>query len=490
MFVEMPRSQITHHIFSRREDLAKIGVERKTSNKGMNYQNCAEQECCRKFVVRRVFQRVLGLLVKTGLSGRTGSSSLMLQCHPDASEQQDEQHPVVPRRTDIQEERESDKTEGSEDVATIESEKPFTIALRCKSDRVHQAIDIETHIWRRYQFNEPLLCFSNRGRSTPVTVTSGASEVQIGITRCQLPPGEYRMSISIFDEGGRCLDNVRSLLFSVTGATLRSEDLEPEQYTVVLEVNELLLLGTSMGGARPKAVVEDDLGLWVAKFGRPDDRWNNPRVECAMLELARSCGINSARCKIERVGGKDVLLVQRFDREKTSRGYVRARMISGLTLLRAEESALHRERWSYVLMAEDMRRIVAEPRKDASELFRRMCFNALISNIDDHPRNHSLIAFDQDWRLSPAYDLTPSPSVSQERDLSLVCGDWGRSATVRNVVSQASRFLLDEQEARAIVSSISNQVRTTWYSALRTHGVSKRDAESIKSAFAYDGFEL
>src|ERR1700722_10555469 len=150
-----------------------------------------------------------------------------------------------------------------------------------------------------------------------------------------------------------------------------------------------------MGGARPKVVVVDDYGLWLAKFLRSDDRWNNPRVEHAMLELARSCGINAARSRIENVGGKDVLLVQRFDREKTTRGYVRARMISALTLLRAEESPQMRDRWSYVLMSEELRKVVAEPKKDPAELFRRMTFNALISNTDDHPRSHALIAFER-----------------------------------------------------------------------------------------------
>ncbi len=269
---------------------------------------------------------------------------------------------------------------------------------------------------------------------------------------------------------------------------LVQEELEETSHESI-QIEELLLVGTSMGGARPKTVVEDDIGLWVAKFGRVDDRWNNPRVEHAMLELARSCGINAARSRIESIGKKDVLLVQRFDREKISKGYVRARMISGLTLLRAEESPLHRERWSYVLMAEEIRRLVCEPKTDAKELFRRMCFNALISNADDHPRNHALIAFDTDWGLSPAYDLLPTPSFSQERDLAMVCGDHDRQATAKNLLSQTSRFLLGETEAISIISEMTKQVRATWYNVVRRHGVSERDAELIKEAFTYTGFD-
>lgn len=273
----------------------------------------------------------------------------------------------------------------------------------------------------------------------------------------------------------------------IAEALIKNEIKDPDHDAV--QVQDLILLGTSMGGARPKAVVEDDMGLWIAKFSRADDRWNNPKVEHAMLELARKCGINVARSRIEPVAGKDVLLVLRFDREKVTDGYIRARMISGLTLLRADDAVQVRTNWSYVLMAEEMRRVVAEPKKDALELFRRMCFNALISNLDDHPRNHALIAMDRPWRLSPAYDLTPSPVISKDRrDLAMNCGDLGRYANATNLLTQCSRFLLDRQEAEAVLDKLEEQVRTEWYNTCRSVGVSEEDAELIRSAFNYEGF--
>lgn len=257
------------------------------------------------------------------------------------------------------------------------------------------------------------------------------------------------------------------------------------------QVQDLILLGTSMGGARPKAVVQDHDGLWIAKFNRPDDRWNNTRVEHAMLRLARECGISTAESRIEAVAGKDVLLIKRFDREKTPKGFTRARMISGLTLLHADDALAMRSRWSYVLLVEELRRVVAEPKKDARELFRRMCFNALISNIDDHPRNHAVIARDKDWKLSPAYDLTPAPVIAQERrDLAMECGDMGRYANAKNILSQHARFLLDENEAAKIVSDMKEQVAATWYNTVRASGVSENDAEIIRGAFVYEGFSL
>jgi serine/threonine-protein kinase HipA len=257
------------------------------------------------------------------------------------------------------------------------------------------------------------------------------------------------------------------------------------------QVQDLLLLGTSMGGARPKAVVQDDDGLWVAKFNRADDRWNNTRVEHAMLRLARECGITTAESRIETVGGKDVLLIKRFDREKTAKGYLRARMVSGLTILRADEAPEMRTRWSYVILVEELRRIVANAKTDSRELFRRVCFNALISNIDDHPRNHAVIAKEKEWKLSPAYDLTPSPAVAQERrDLAMDCGDQGRYANAKNILSQHARFLLDQGEAQKMIDDMKQQVTATWYETVRASGVSAKDAETIRGAFVYPGFSL
>ena len=255
------------------------------------------------------------------------------------------------------------------------------------------------------------------------------------------------------------------------------------------QVENLMLVGTSMGGARPKAVVEDEAGLWIAKFNRPDDPWNSARVEHAMLRLARACGLETAESKVIDVAGRDLLLVKRFDREKVQAGYTRARMISGLTLLQTEDTYQSRDRWSYVFLAEELRRVSADPAGDARELFRRMCFNALISNTDDHPRNHALIAKEKDWRLSPAYDLTPATPVSIEhRDLSLICGDRGRFANVENLLSQSGRFLLERSDASGLIAKMEEHVRSQWYGVARSVGVSPRDCEKIAPAFAYPGF--
>ena len=253
-------------------------------------------------------------------------------------------------------------------------------------------------------------------------------------------------------------------------------------------IEELLLLGTSMGGARPKAVVEYQGDLWIAKFGRGDDRWNDARVEHGLLALARACGLNMADSRIETVGGRDVLLVRRFDRDRADGGYRRHRMVSALTLLRSGDGLADRGDWSYLLLADEVRRASARPEDDLRELFGRMCFNAVVSNLDDHPRNHALLAKGRQWRLSPAYDLTPSPVVARERrDLAMACGRFGRYANRTNLLSGHGRFLLGRAAAAALFDGIASTVRAGWHAEMRRAGVSARDCEAIRPAFLYDG---
>jgi serine/threonine-protein kinase HipA len=276
-------------------------------------------------------------------------------------------------------------------------------------------------------------------------------------------------------------------LQEIADAMVRDEDDDktPEQE----QIEKILLLGTSMGGARPKAVVEDESGLWLAKFNRTDDRWNHARVEHAMLLLGRECGLVTADSRITSIAGRDVLLVKRFDRERAETGYYRTRMVSGLTLLRAEDSHRSRDLWSYILLAEELRRVCEEPQRQAHELFKRMCFNALISNTDDHPRNHAAIAKGRSWKLSPAYDLTPSTPISiEQRDLALICGDQGRIARASNLQSQCHRFLLQKDEALRIINDMTNIVSKAWYDVMRSAGASENDCTTVEGAFVYPGF--
>lgn len=276
-------------------------------------------------------------------------------------------------------------------------------------------------------------------------------------------------------------------LVEAADAILADRDADPE---LVKRLEQLNLVGTSMGGARPKAVVEDDDGLWIAKFPKHDDRFDMPRAEHAMLLLAREAGISAADSRLQTVGDRSVLLVKRFDREKTEAGYQRHRMISGLTALQASASATHRDRWSYPLLADVLGRIDADHSRSKPELFRRVVYSALISNSDDHPRNHALIADGRGWRLSPAYDLVPNPQVAQyDRVLAMRIGDEGRLATASNLVSASPRFGVPHDEAKEIVSAMRELVSGRWYQTCKSVGMTEADCGLLAGSFDFEGFQ-
>lgn len=256
------------------------------------------------------------------------------------------------------------------------------------------------------------------------------------------------------------------------------------------QVGELVNPGSSLGGARPKNVVEDEEGLWVAKFPSRSDRWNNAAVEGAMLRLATECGLRASFGKRVRVAGRDVLLVRRFDRKRIDEGYLRHRMVSSLTVLRADDSLQDRAKWSYVLLADELKRWVADPDEDLRELFSRMVFNALISNVDDHPRNHALIAEGSEWSLSPAYDLTPSPQASTERDLAMEVGSaQHRRANRWNLLSECGRFRLSREDASHLIDTMKTTVACRWREVVKECGGTEADVKAIERAFDYEGFE-
>lgn len=248
--------------------------------------------------------------------------------------------------------------------------------------------------------------------------------------------------------------------------------------------------GTSMGGARPKATLEDDGRLWLGKFPERADRCNLQRIEYATLQLARKCGLNVANARIETIGGKDVLMVERFDRQHTDGGYLRFGLVSGLTMLGSDENYLDRDKWSYPLLADNLRRWSAKPDRDCAELFRRVVFNAAVTNNDDHPRNHAAIRTNRGWRLSPAYDLVPAPVVSMERrDLALTIGSFGRTASIYNIVSECGRFGVTPEAATREIDAIVSVLRG-WREQIHECGVSSGDINYIAPAFLPPSFFL
>jgi serine/threonine-protein kinase HipA len=216
------------------------------------------------------------------------------------------------------------------------------------------------------------------------------------------------------------------------------------------------------------------------------------RIEFATLELARAAGLRVCGTRLQTVGEREVLMLQRFDREWSAdaKAYARYGLVSGLTVLDAEDGYLGRERWSYLLLADELRRWSSAPDEDRRELFGRMVFNAMVTNNDDHPRNHALLRTGRGWRLSPAYDILPVALVSQERrDLALTVGRHGRAASLYNLLSRCEVFGLSHDQAQARVNAML-QVVEGWRERFGAMGVARETIAMLEGAVLPASFYL
>ena len=245
----------------------------------------------------------------------------------------------------------------------------------------------------------------------------------------------------------------------------------------------LLRQGTSMGGARPKCTVEWEDELWIAKFPSQGDTLDIPRIEYATMTLAARTSIRVPDVRIISVGGKNIYLARRFDRNSTGNGWVRKGFISSLSLMRWDER--ENARWDYSSMADVMRRYMGQ--EFIEELYRRMIFNILVRNTDDHPRNHGFLV-EKEGKLcfSPAYDIVPAPAmagVGTDFRLAMTIGDQGREATLKNVLTRAPRFGLSSKGAQRIVEEM-REIVGNWREHFEGNGVSGREIDLLSPSFA------
>ncbi|MGH7532391.1 MAG: type II toxin-antitoxin system HipA family toxin, partial [Gemmatimonadales bacterium] len=241
----------------------------------------------------------------------------------------------------------------------------------------------------------------------------------------------------------------------------------------------LLAPGSSLGGARPKASVRDrDSGLAIAKFPKAGDQWPVVQWEMVALELARTAGVRVADARLAAVAGRRVLVVRRFDRH----GAARIPFLSAMTLLGARDNdpVPH----SYPELAEALRRHGARPTADVRELWRRMVFNILIANTDDHLRNHGVLYAGTDgWILAPAYDLNPTPADIRARGHSTALTlDGDTTGDVDVAFGELEWFSLTLTEARAIANEVRGSV-AGWREVARRVGVTKAECDRMASAF-------
>ncbi len=258
----------------------------------------------------------------------------------------------------------------------------------------------------------------------------------------------------------------------------------------------LLNPSSGLGGARPKTtVLQADGQLWIAKFPSRGDRWSNAISEATYLRLAQRCGIQTAETTLLTYGNRRILLVKRFDQAPHEDGRpTRRQYLSAHTLLGLDENVVDRRGWSYLELAHLVRRISESPGADLEELFKRMVFNSLVSNTDDHPRNHAVIGTPSGgWRLSPAYDLVPSSDRSLEaRRLAMACGDipgHERFARRDNLLSGAHYFGLRPDQADRLITDQKDLIQREWENEVRKQGGTAQDCDNIAHAICYEGFE-
>jgi serine/threonine-protein kinase HipA len=247
------------------------------------------------------------------------------------------------------------------------------------------------------------------------------------------------------------------------------------------DLRHILEAGSSLGGARPKAATDRDGVPWIAKFSAKDDTYPVCRSELAAMRLARECGLDVPDTDFATILGRDVYLIRRFDRLIEGNRLRRIPFASSLTMLEAHEIAAHR--YSYRDLAEVLRRFGSDPRRDLRELFRRMAFNILVGNEDDHLRNHAFLLDGRGWRLSPLYDVVPRPRVGSSGRLILAAGERGHEATLANALSGAATFGLKREEAAALLEDLRVRVDARWKAALGEAGIGAIDIERFASCF-------
>lgn len=241
----------------------------------------------------------------------------------------------------------------------------------------------------------------------------------------------------------------------------------------------LLAPGSSLGGARPKASVLDrDGSLAVAKFPHNGDEWNTVAWEAVALSLAANAGVTVPSWRLERVTRKPVLISIRFDRV----GATRIPFLSALSMLSAQD---HETR-SYLEIADALRQNGARVKRDMKQLWRRIVFTVLISNVDDHLRNHAFLHTDSaGWVLSPAYDLNPVPVDVRPRVLSCAIDLDDPTASLELALSVSGYFELSENEANEIVEEVARAVSRWRAEAIRL-GLTKVECDRMASAFEHD----
>ncbi|WP_347986669.1 HipA domain-containing protein [Methylomonas sp. AM2-LC] len=226
------------------------------------------------------------------------------------------------------------------------------------------------------------------------------------------------------------------------------------------ELDQALFHGSSIGGARPKALIEDENKKYVAKFSSSTDLYSVVKVEFIAMRLAALAGLRVAPVKLATAANKDVLLIERFDREKVPQGWTRKAMVSALTLFGLDDMMARYA--SYEIFAEIIRHRFSDPKNTLKELFSRLVFNILCGNTDDHARNHAAFWNGKELSLTPAYDICPQGRTGNEASQAMLIAGNNNLSQIKTCLETAHHFFLSEEDALAIFEKQKQVIETHW----------------------------
>lgn len=258
------------------------------------------------------------------------------------------------------------------------------------------------------------------------------------------------------------------------------------------ELTQALLHGTSIGGARPKALITGGERKYIAKFSSTTDLYSVVKTEFIAMHLAAVVGIDVASVELAHAAGKDVLLVERFDRQSTPAGWQRTVMVSSLTLLGLDEMMARYA--SYEQLAEIIRHRFVQPKVTLRELFARLVFNILCGNTDDHARNHAAFWDGRQLRLTPAFDICPQHRTGNEATQAMLIQGDNRFSRLDVCLAATDQFLLSGDEARAVIDGQIEGIHMHWDRVCEEAGLTTVDKallwkRQFLNPFAFEGYE-
>ena len=243
------------------------------------------------------------------------------------------------------------------------------------------------------------------------------------------------------------------------------------------ELDQALFHGSSIGGARPKALIQDQGRKYVAKFSSSTDLYSVVKAEFIAMRLAEIAGLNVAPVKLVNAANKDVLLIERFDRQRIvddgDGNWSRKAMVSALTLLGLDDMMARYA--SYETLAEIIRHRFTDPKDTLRELFSRLAFNILCGNTDDHARNHAAFWDGKSLTLTPAYDICPQGRTGNEASQAMLISGNNNMSQLKSCVEAANLFLLSDEDARAIFAHLIETIENNWSAVCEESELSEVD---------------